>query len=222
MTHGRRRLFGAAVAAWDRVHRRMDQAHTTQQLKDLQNGTCSVVDQIVHVRRRFLLIRENGEHERDTHAITPREREVVALASRGISNKVIAYELGVTTSTVSTLISQAAAKLGLRSRAAIIHAFATLAAGSTADVAVSNIEHDGERLAVVSLPISPTFPAALTSAEREVAALVVAGKSNAAIARKRGVSARTVAHQVAAAMVKLRVGSRAEMIAVLARSTRGR
>ncbi|MFO0684403.1 MAG: helix-turn-helix transcriptional regulator [Sandaracinus sp.] len=77
----------------------------------------------------------------------------------------------------------------------------------------------GERLLVVATP-SPMPPsiAALSAAEREVAAAILRGLSNAEIARERGVAVRTVANQVSALFRKLGVGSRAEL-AVL--STRG-
>jgi DNA-binding NarL/FixJ family response regulator len=53
--------------------------------------------------------------------------------------------------------------------------------------------------------------AALTPAERAVVELTVRGLSNAAIARKRCSSPRTVANQLAAIYKKLGVGSRREL-----------
>jgi len=73
----------------------------------------------------------------------------------------------------------------------------------------------GDEFAVLSIPRVPRLPSSLTPAEREVAALLFAGKSNAAIARSRGVAVRTIANQVASILKKLRVGSRAELIAQL-------
>ncbi|MBE2254514.1 MAG: helix-turn-helix transcriptional regulator [Myxococcus sp.] len=70
----------------------------------------------------------------------------------------------------------------------------------------------GATFAVVSEP-GPEAAPALTAAERDVMALVLAGKSNAAIARHRGTSVRTVANQVASLFRKLKVGSRAELAA---------
>lgn len=58
------------------------------------------------------------------------------------------------------------------------------------------------------------MPAAdLTGAERDVLRMIVAGQSNAAIARQRRRSVRTVANQIASIFRKLGVGSRAELIA---------
>ena len=63
----------------------------------------------------------------------------------------------------------------------------------------------------VSGDVSPS-PVSLTPAEREVLALVIEGDSNAAIARQRKTSVRTVANQVASLLAKLQAGSRYDLI----------
>lgn len=65
---------------------------------------------------------------------------------------------------------------------------------------------------MLSVAARPNDLPELTRAEREVAALVCTGMSNAAIARARRVSVRTIANQIASAMRKLRVDSRAALI----------
>jgi DNA-binding NarL/FixJ family response regulator len=55
----------------------------------------------------------------------------------------------------------------------------------------------------------------LSAAEREVAELVARGLSNAAIAKRRSTTARTVANQLAAIYRKLGVRSRAALIVTL-------
>ncbi len=71
---------------------------------------------------------------------------------------------------------------------------------------------DGERLAVLSYPLAaPPDLAALTPAEREVVQGLLAGRSNAEIARARGTSVRTVANQVGCIFQKLGLGSRREL-----------
>jgi len=57
----------------------------------------------------------------------------------------------------------------------------------------------------------------LTAAERSVLEHVVAGASNAAIARARGSSTRTVANQVASLLRKLGARSRFDLIRQLGR-----
>ena len=71
---------------------------------------------------------------------------------------------------------------------------------------------DGE---VVLLTFTPTTPPLLTEAEREIALAVCQGRTNAEVAARRGVSARTVANQVASLFKKLGVGSRTELAARL-------
>lgn len=70
----------------------------------------------------------------------------------------------------------------------------------------------GERFVVLSAPVvRPAEGCPLTPAERDVAALIVAGRSNAEIARARRVSVRTIANQVAAILRKMNVASRFEL-----------
>jgi DNA-binding NarL/FixJ family response regulator len=77
---------------------------------------------------------------------------------------------------------------------------------------VSELEIGGETLLVISFPIDePGLTEPLTEAEREVARLAVDGLSNAAIAKQRGTSMRTVANQMASILRKLGVESRREL-----------
>lgn len=192
----------------------MDQASATALWSALESGAWSVVDLIDRDRRRFLLARENTG---SVDALTRRECKVVEYASLGYSNKLIAYELGIESSTVSTHLSNASAKLGLHTRTAIIQTRAALTRQDPSDTSVAYIERSGKRFAIVAMPTKPPLPASLSPAEREVVTLAFAAQSNAAIARTRGVSTRTVANQIASAMKKLGVGSRADMAAYLTR-----
>lgn len=62
--------------------------------------------------RRYAVIRARG----DAIALTSRERQVVARAALGQTNKVIAFELGVSDSTVRVLMARACARLGVKTR----------------------------------------------------------------------------------------------------------
>jgi DNA-binding NarL/FixJ family response regulator len=53
---------------------------------------------------------------REPQPLTPREREVLALISRGLTNKRIAGELGVSEKTVKTHVGRILAKLGVTDR----------------------------------------------------------------------------------------------------------
>jgi DNA-binding CsgD family transcriptional regulator len=50
------------------------------------------------------------------HALTPREREVVTLAGRGLRSKEVAAHLGVSVRTVDNLLLRAYRKLGVHGR----------------------------------------------------------------------------------------------------------
>jgi DNA-binding NarL/FixJ family response regulator len=56
----------------------------------------------------------------------------------------------------------------------------------------------------------------LTSAERQVAELLLTGLSNEGIAARRGTSVRTASNQIQSIYKKLRVNSRVELAAVMA------
>jgi DNA-binding NarL/FixJ family response regulator len=77
--------------------------------------------------RRFVLARRNEIGARDPKALAPRERDVLALAALGHSNKHIGYTLGIAPNTVATHLSSAMAKLGLRSRREVIAVLGPLA-----------------------------------------------------------------------------------------------
>lgn len=73
-----------------------------------------------------------------------------------------------------------------------------------------------QEIVVLSYSLAdPPAPPGLTVAEREVLAGIVAGQSNAEIARRRRTAVRTVANQIRSIFVKVGVTSRAELLSVL-------
>jgi DNA-binding CsgD family transcriptional regulator len=87
--------------------------------------------------------------------------------------------------------------------------------------AKARITRIGSNLLLLSVPVEsaldPSAARMLTTAERAVVELTLDGLSNAAVARKRRCSPRTVANQLAAAYKKLGVGSRRELRAKFGR-----
>ncbi len=73
---------------------------------------------------------------------------------------------------------------------------------------------DGQTVAILSFDVDDADKTGeLTSAEREVALLALAGKSNNEIAEARHCSVRTVANQLQSVFRKLGIRSRAELAA---------
>jgi DNA-binding CsgD family transcriptional regulator len=73
--------------------------------------------------RRYILAHEKDPKGSPAAAVSPREREVLARAALGRSNKEIAYDLGIAHSTVRVLLVRAARRLGVRTRADAIRKF---------------------------------------------------------------------------------------------------
>ncbi|WP_437959466.1 LuxR C-terminal-related transcriptional regulator [Sorangium sp. So ce119] len=141
-------------------------------------------------KRHYLLIRNAAVAE--SHArFSAREIDVLRLAARGFTGKGITYALGLPPSSVSTALASAAAKVGLRSRHALV------------EVAV----------AMFGVRSSDAPVATLTPAERDVLELLRRGLTNAEIARLRERSIRTVANQVAAVLHKCGAPSRRALAA---------
>jgi DNA-binding NarL/FixJ family response regulator len=114
-----------AAVAIDRATRQLrlrDPAEALRLWEALGDGRLVVVDEFERDGRRYLVTRtQPGAPVQSPHeALTPRQREVAAYAALGHANKLIAYELGVSVSTVATHLMAAARKLGAPSRAALI------------------------------------------------------------------------------------------------------
>ena len=76
--------------------------------------------------KHFVLVQRNDAAVFGFETLTPRERQALGLVARGLSNKCVAYEMGIAASTVSVLLLRAARKLGTSSRAELIETFLRL------------------------------------------------------------------------------------------------
>jgi DNA-binding CsgD family transcriptional regulator len=98
-----------------------DEADKTLSLwTGLVDGRWSVVDRFESDGRRYLVAYRNDCSLPDPRALNPREAQVCRLLSYGHANKYIAYELGLSTSTVATHISSSRQKLRASSRVELI------------------------------------------------------------------------------------------------------
>ncbi len=104
-----------------------DSSRAVEEWKVLVENRWSLLDHFERDGKRYMLACRNAPFAPPSELLTPRERQVVLLASRGHSNKLIAYELGIATSTVGVLLSRAAARLGVKSRRALIEQFNSVA-----------------------------------------------------------------------------------------------
>jgi len=89
----------------------------------LVSGRWSLVDRFESDGRTFLIAKPNPPRPPAVSRLTPRERAVVALAALGRSNKLIAYEIGLSLSSVGTYLQRAQRRLGVSSRAALVREF---------------------------------------------------------------------------------------------------
>lgn len=193
-------------------------------------GRWSLVAHFDSDEHRCFVARRNEPALPAGSTLSERERQIVAYASLGHSNKLIAYELGLCSSTVAAQLTSAARKLGVSSRKTLLHVSAVLGSGvpelgelggelappaecraREPAVRVTRFVHNGQDVAVIRIVLAPELPTSLTAAERDVARLVIEGLSNAAIAARRSTSIRTVANQLRSIFAKLAVGSRRQL-----------
>jgi len=81
-----------------------------------------------------------------------------------------------------------------------------------------SFDYAGEEFIVFSEPVAPRPCDGLTPSEKEILTDVARGRSNAAIARARGTSVRTVANQIAGLFRKIGASSRAELARIVSRA----
>jgi DNA-binding CsgD family transcriptional regulator len=88
----------------------------------LHHGRWSVLDQFDTDGKRFVVARPNTPDIAGIRslALSEREGQVARLAEAGHSNKTIAYELGLSESTVATHVRRIMVKIGARSRVGLV------------------------------------------------------------------------------------------------------
>lgn len=119
-----------ALAALRQAVERVDQARgqlresdpeaALELWKALVRGRWSTVDWFDSDGRRFVIGIPNAPDVVDPRGLTHREMQVVSYAFLGLSNKMIAYNLGISKGRVSTLLSSAMRKLGVSTRAQLV------------------------------------------------------------------------------------------------------
>jgi DNA-binding CsgD family transcriptional regulator len=100
--------------------RKSDPDRAVAEWKGLIAARWTLIDHFETDGRRYLLARRNEAAREGYIALSDRERQAIGFARLGHGNKLIAYEMGITPSTVAVLLHRASRKLGLRTRAELL------------------------------------------------------------------------------------------------------
>ncbi len=121
-----RAALSRAVVALDRARgrqRRTDPDAALAAWKGLVAGRWSLVDEFESDGKRYVVARENEPASVPIAALSKREQQVVGYVAAGHSSKLIAYELGISDSTVRVLLSRAMQRLNVKTREALAARF---------------------------------------------------------------------------------------------------
>jgi DNA-binding CsgD family transcriptional regulator len=109
-----REALREALVRIDAARSERDDANRSAELwQGLVAGRWSLVEHFERDGRRYYLAHKNDPELAPDRALTQRECQVVGYAELGHSNKLIGYALGLSTSSVSTLLTRARRKLGV-------------------------------------------------------------------------------------------------------------
>jgi DNA-binding CsgD family transcriptional regulator len=104
----------AGVRAMDRARgplRKQNALEAMDAWRGLVAGRWSLVDHFDSDGRRYIVAHRNDPEVADPRGLTERERQIVGYADLGRSNKEIAYELGISQTTVAVHLARARLKL---------------------------------------------------------------------------------------------------------------
>jgi DNA-binding NarL/FixJ family response regulator len=173
---------------------------------DLIEGRWTILDAFTASGARYVIAHENSPDARDSRALSPRERIVLSQVLAGVSSKRIALEMQISQPTVSRVLRSALGHLGAADlctlagiRTALFEPLDRLDSGAFAYARIEGVTRSLARL---------------TDAERSILDAIMAGWTMATIAKDRGTSPRTVAHQVESIYRKVGVMSRRELLAM--------
>jgi DNA-binding CsgD family transcriptional regulator len=122
----RRALVDAALRSERARLRQTSEEEALELWRALVSGRWSIVDMEERDGKRLLLARRNriaSSGSRDLTLLDELERDVVWLAAMGHSLKFIAYELGISTATVTRRLASALKTLGIPSRRDLVRFF---------------------------------------------------------------------------------------------------
>jgi DNA-binding CsgD family transcriptional regulator len=198
-------------------------AYTTGCNPPSPQGRWVTFDCMCHQGHQYVVmqLRISSRGRRGDGTLSERERLVARSVAKGDSLKVIADACSISLQAVSTYLLRAKRKLGVTSQADLVRAvMCDGMPGPALDrrpqlLLQLRLGNDWFRIFRHHALSSDQLTSALTPAEREILVAVVGGLRTAQIAQRRGTAAGTVAAQVSAIMRKLKVQSRAELIAAV-------
>lgn len=196
-----------AVVAHDRACAVRPAACAQELWPSLIAGRWSLLDTFTAGGTRYIVAHQNPAGCETLRALSTRERSTLELALVGRSGKWIAAEMQLSESVVTRTLHAALRKLGVTDAAA-------LSGVRTAWFEPLEGLDAGVDLAIARLMPDAGIRANLSDAERAIVDGLLGGKRIAVIARERGTSPRTVAHQITSTYQKLGVSSRRELLAL--------
>ncbi len=123
------KLANARIALRDAVRaietargkmRRSDPEGAVMSWRALVQARWSIIEQFESDGKRLMVAMANEPAPPPAKNLTARERQVIELAAQNHTHKLIAYQLGLSDSTVRVLLSRAARRLGCKSTAAAV------------------------------------------------------------------------------------------------------
>ncbi len=116
-----------------KMRERARSAATSSKRSDLEtywsrvvSGEFAILDRFDSDGRRYVIALPISRYGDALRGLSPRERDVLELLSEGLANKLIAYELGISTTAVSTHLNTIYRKLAIDDRAALVQLVRTL------------------------------------------------------------------------------------------------
>jgi DNA-binding CsgD family transcriptional regulator len=133
---------GGACRSVERVHIApgcADGEFSVSLRRVVTSGRWTLVDTYLRDGEQYVVARCNNPGVPPLKPLSARERQALALAAHGNSNKVIAFEMGISASTVGVLLHRAAQKLRCRTRADLLAHFQQLAPGPSTAATPSDV-----------------------------------------------------------------------------------
>jgi DNA-binding CsgD family transcriptional regulator len=94
--------------------------------RSLASEPWTFVDTYLLDGKHFLVAVRGDARRKRNNALSPRESQALRWAVCKVSNKIVAYEMGISASTVGVLLHRAAVKLGCQGRAELLRRFREL------------------------------------------------------------------------------------------------